>query len=106
MRFAAPSTFAQLYIAPLLPEFLALHPGIKLDLRLSDAQFDLIEGSFDLALRNAVLDDSSLKCRKLADDRRMLCASPHYLARNGTPGAPRSCRNTCSSASGIRRPRS
>ena len=46
---------------PLLPEFLALHPGIKLDLRLSDAQFDLIEGSFDLALRNAVLDDSSLK---------------------------------------------
>ncbi|MBX3686773.1 MAG: LysR family transcriptional regulator, partial [Rhodocyclaceae bacterium] len=88
LRFAAPSTFAQLYIAPLLPEFLALHPGIKLDLRLSDAQFDLIEGSFDLALRNAVLDDSSLKCRKLADDRRMLCASPHYLARNGTPRRP------------------
>lgn len=85
LRFAASSTFAQLYIAPLLPQFLALHPGVKLDLRLSDTPLDLIEGSFDLALRNAALDDSSLKCRKLADDRRVLCASPDYLARHGTP---------------------
>ncbi|MEM7211214.1 MAG: LysR family transcriptional regulator, partial [Pseudomonadota bacterium] len=44
LRFAAPSTFAQLYIAPLLPEFLAQYPGIDLDLRLSDTPFDLIEG--------------------------------------------------------------
>jgi DNA-binding transcriptional LysR family regulator len=88
LRFAASSTFAQLYIAPLLPEFLALHPGITLDLRLSDTQFDLIEGSFDLALRNAALDDSSLKCRKLADDRRVLCASPAYLEQYGVPRHP------------------
>ena len=85
LRFAAPSSFAQLYIAPLLPEFLDMHPGINLDLRLSDTQFNLIEGSFDLALRNTVLEDSSLKGRKLADDTRVLCASPGYLARNGTP---------------------
>ncbi len=85
LRFAAPSTFAQLYIAPLLPEFMALHPGVQLDLRLSDSLFDLIEGSFDLALRNAALDDSSLKCRKLADEKRILCASPGYLASYGTP---------------------
>ncbi|MGJ8571253.1 MAG: LysR family transcriptional regulator [Hoeflea sp.] len=88
LRFTAPSTFAQLYIAPLLPEFLDMHPGISLDLRLSDAQFNLIEGSFDLALRNTVLEDSSLKGRKLADDTRVLCASPDYLARNGTPQHP------------------
>ena len=85
LRFAASSTFAQLYIAPLLPEFMALHPGIALDLRLSDSVFDLIEGSFDLALRNAALDDSSLKCRKLADEKRILCASPGYLVSHGTP---------------------
>jgi DNA-binding transcriptional LysR family regulator len=42
LRFAASSTFAQLYVVPLLPEFLAQHPGIKLDLRLSDVPFDLI----------------------------------------------------------------
>lgn len=88
LRFTAPSSFAQLYIAPLLPEFLELHPGISLELRLSDTQFDLIEGSFDLALRNSTPEDSSLKGRKLADDKRVLCASPDYLDRHGTPAHP------------------
>ena len=88
LRFAAPSSFAQLYIAPLVPDFLAQHPGISLDLRLSDTQFDLIEGSFDLALRNHALADSSLKARKLADDTRILCASPDYLEQRGTPRHP------------------
>ncbi|ASP33907.1 MULTISPECIES: LysR family transcriptional regulator [Stappiaceae] len=88
LRFAASSTFAQAYIIPLLPEFLERYPGIDLDLRLSDLPFDLIEGSFDLALRNAALQDSSLKARKLADDTRVLVASPDYLARHGTPSDP------------------
>jgi len=88
LRFTAPSTFAQLYIAPILPDFLALHPGISLDLRLTDMEFDLIQGSFDLALRNSALPDSSLKGRKLAGDMRILCASPEYLAQHGTPTHP------------------
>ncbi|MEM7473007.1 MAG: LysR family transcriptional regulator [Pseudomonadota bacterium] len=88
LRFAAPSTFAQLYIAPLLPAFLEKHPGITLDLRLSDTEFDLIEGSFDLALRNMVMEDTSLKGRKLADDTRVLCASPDYLTRMPPPNHP------------------
>ncbi len=88
LRFTAPSTFAQLYIAPLLPQFLQAHPGITLDLRLSDTEFDLIEGSYDLALRNMALQDSSLKGRKLADDTRVLCASPAYLDTAGTPADP------------------
>lgn len=88
LRFTAPSTFAQLYIAPILPEFLASHPGVSLDLRLTDMEFDLIQGSFDLALRNAALPDSSLKGRKLANDMRILCASPGYLNRYGTPMFP------------------
>ncbi|QDG75165.1 LysR family transcriptional regulator [Labrenzia sp. PHM005] len=88
LRFTAPSTFAQLYIVPLLPEFLERYPGIRLDLRLSDAKYDLIEGSFDLALRNAPIEDTSLKGRKLADDTRILCASPDYLAKAGVPETP------------------
>ncbi len=88
LRFAAPSSFAQLYVVPLLPEFLKKHPGLRLDLRLSDTQFDLIEGSFDLALRNSALADSSLKGRKLADDQRVLCASPRYLDEHGSPRHP------------------
>ncbi len=85
LRFAAPSTFAQLYIAPLLPTFMDRYPDLTLDLHLSDAQFDLIEGSYDLALRNSVLEDSSLMARKLADDTRIFCASPKCLERDGTP---------------------
>ncbi len=88
LRFTAPSSFAQLYIAPLLPAFLEQHPGISLELRLSDTPFDLIEGSFDLALRNSTPEDSSLKGRKLADDERILCAAPSYLARYGEPRHP------------------
>lgn len=88
VRFTAPSTFAQLYIAPLLPAFLVEHPRIRLELHLSDARLDLIEGSFDLALRNAALEDSNLKARKLADDTRILCAAPRYLQEHGTPYAP------------------
>lgn len=84
LRFTAPSSFAQLYIAPILPEFLDAQPGIRLDLRLTDMEFDLIQGSFDLALRNAALPDSSLKGRKLADDLRILCASPEYEADDET----------------------
>ncbi|SLN59629.1 HTH-type transcriptional regulator DmlR [Pseudoruegeria aquimaris] len=88
LRFTAPSSYAQLHIMPLLPAFHAAFPKITLDLRLSDARFDLIEGSFDLALRSAPLQDSSLRGRRLADDRRVLCAAPGYLAAHGTPQAP------------------
>ncbi len=88
LRFAAPSTFAQLYIAPILPKFLERYPDLTLDLRLSDVQFDLIEGSYDLALRNAPLVDTSLKGRKLANDTRILCAAPGYLEAKGMPTTP------------------
>lgn len=88
LRFAAPSTFAQQYITPLLPHFLDLHPDLNLDMRFSDSQFDLIEGSFDLALRNAALSDSSFKARRLAGDQRVLCAAPAYLNKFGTPSTP------------------
>ncbi|WP_336509484.1 substrate binding domain-containing protein [Ruegeria lacuscaerulensis] len=71
-----------------MPAFLDAYPELTLDMRLSDTQFDLIEGSIDLALRNSVPEDSSLKGRKLADDRRILCASPTYLETHGTPNTP------------------
>lgn len=88
VRFAASSTFAQLYIISLLPRFHALYPEITLDMRLSDTPFDLIEGSFDLALRNQALADSALKARKLCADTRILCAAPSYLEEFGEPKSP------------------
>jgi len=88
IRFAASSTFAQLYIVPILAEFLDLYPELDIELKLADSQADLIEGGFDLALRNFAIPDSGLKARKLADDRRILCAAPSYLERSGTPQTP------------------
>ena len=88
LRFAASSTFAQRFVAPILPEFLALYPDIKLQLNLSDTRTNLIEGGFDLALRNYPIEESGLRARKLADDKRILCASPQYLSRFGSPKDP------------------
>ena len=88
LRFTAPSTFAQQYIVPILPAFLEDHPKLSLDLKLSDSQFNLIEGSFDLALRNSALADMSLKGRKLANDKRVLVAAPDYLKTHGVPSTP------------------
>lgn len=93
LRFAASSTFAQLYVAPVLPEFLERYPGVNLELRLSDTQMNLIEGGFDLALRNYAIEDSSLRARKLADDKRILCASPDYVASHGIPADPDNLEN-------------
>ena len=93
LRFAASSSFAQLYVAPVLPEFLKTHPGLSLELRLSDAPVNLIEGGFDLALRNYAIEDSSLRARKLARDKRILCASPSYVAEHGSPVDPDGLRN-------------
>ena len=88
LRFAASSTFAQRYVAPILPEFLEKYPDINIELKLSDTQVNLIEGGFDLALRNYAVEDSSLIGRRLASDTRILCASPSYLSKYGTPKSP------------------
>ena len=88
IRFACSSTFAQLYVAPILPEFLNRYPELSLDLRFSDTQTNLIEGGYDLALRNFAIEDSTMMGRKLADDKRVLCAAPQYLQKRGTPESP------------------
>lgn len=88
LRFAASSSFTQQFIAPLLPEFLARFPDINIELTLSDKRANLIEGGFDLALRNYAVEDSSLIGRRLASDKRILCASPDYLAQFGQPSCP------------------
>lgn len=88
LRFASSSTFAQLFIAPILPKFTDQYPQINLELKLSDTQMNLIDGGYDLALRNYAAEDSSLIGRKLADDTRILCASPDYLKKYGIPKEP------------------
>jgi DNA-binding transcriptional LysR family regulator len=88
LRIAASSVFAPIYIVPALPEFLAAHPKIEVDLDLSDGFVDLVDGGYDLAIRIGELPDSSLKARLLANSRRVVFASPCYLSRHGRPKRP------------------
>lgn len=88
LRVTMSSTFGRLYISPLLPEFLALHPGVRVSVDLNDVMVDLVSAGMDMAIRIGTLDDSSLVARQLASNRRLLCASPDYLRRHGAPKTP------------------
>ena len=88
LRITMPGSFGRMYIIPALAEFHARHPLVSLDLRLSDEVLDVVEGAYDLIIRNAPLVDSSLIVRKLASDRRILVASPTYLEQHGAPSTP------------------
>ena len=88
LRITMPGSFGRMYIIPALADFHARHPRVRLDLRLSDTVLDVVEGAYDLIIRNAPLVDSRLIMRKLASDRRILVASPTYLERHGTPSTP------------------
>jgi DNA-binding transcriptional LysR family regulator len=88
LRVALPAAFGNQYVAPLVPQFAARYPAVQLALSLSDRAVNLIEEGFDLAIRIAALEDSSLAARKLAPNRRVLCASPEYLRRQGAPREP------------------
>lgn len=88
LRVSAPMSFGILHLAPAIPLFLARYPEVELDLNLNDRYVDLIDEGLDLSIRVGRLAESSLVARKLADTRMVLCASPDYLAANGTPKTP------------------
>ncbi len=91
IRVACPVTLAQTTISPLLPGFLALHPQVSIDMRVSNRAVDLIEEGFDLALRvRPSLDDSgSMVVKNLGPTHAVLVASPDQIRRQGQPGSPR-----------------
>ena len=85
LKVALPSSFGSMHMGPAINEFLQIHPQIEFDLDFNDRQVDLIQEGFDLAIRIASLPDSSLIARRLAPVKHVLCASPDYLEKHGTP---------------------
>ncbi|MDB5369446.1 MAG: transcriptional regulator, LysR family [Roseomonas sp.] len=84
----ASMAFGNLFILPLIPDFLERHPAVSVEIGLSDSMVDLIGGDVDIAIRVGPLPDSALTARKLGESPRVVVASPAYLDRHGAPRHP------------------
>ena len=96
LRINAPMSFGTLRLGPVVGEFMERYPDVKLHLVLSDDLLDPVQDGFDVTLRIAELESSSLIARKIMPIDRAVCASPDYLARHGTPVHPRDLRDHAS----------
>lgn len=88
IRVYALPAFALAQLAPVLPEFLEIHPEMQVDIQLGTENIDSVSTEIDVVLRFGHLKDTSLVSRKLADSRWILCAAPTYLERRGIPSQP------------------
>ncbi len=88
VRVSAPAGFGRIHVAPLLRGFLDANPDVSCTLDLNDRVVDLVNENFDCAIRIGELADSSLVSIRLADNHRVVIASPDFLARHGAPRTP------------------
>jgi DNA-binding transcriptional LysR family regulator len=88
LRVSASVAFGTLHIAPALPEFLARHPEVRIDMVIGDRFVDLADEGFDVAVRIAKEPAANLVARKLAAVNRKICATPGYFERHGVPRTP------------------
>jgi len=85
LRLMAPVMFGRLHVAPVISEFIGKYPAVQVDLTLLDRVVDLVEEGIDVGVRIGRLPDSSLVALPIGQTRRIVCASPAYLKRAGTP---------------------
>jgi DNA-binding transcriptional LysR family regulator len=88
LRVTMPASFGRRHVIPHLPEFIKRYPHIDIDAVLTDEPLNIIEARIDLAIRIGALPDSQLVARRLAEHRRIVCASPAYTKQYGVPAAP------------------
>lgn len=88
LRIHTMTTFAKHQIMPWLPEFMATYPGLTVDLQVGPQYVDHFDQGLDIAIHSGVLPDSSRVARKIGESAWIICASPEYLARKGTPNHP------------------
>ena len=88
LRVCAAVTFARIHLIPMLPQFMAQHPELDLEVILDDRQIDLVQEGIDVALRMGKMMDSTLTARRVARCKRHVLGTPTYFDRAGTPSAP------------------
>lgn len=88
IRVTSSNALGKMHLVPALFDFMCTHPGVEIDLTLTDAIVDVIRDRMDIAVRSAALPDSNLVARKLMTNRRVVCAAPAYLAQHGMPERP------------------
>ena len=89
LRITAPLVFGRRHVTPIVTSFLDAHPDVRVEMVLHDDALNLIEAGLDVAVRIGRLGDSSLIARRVGEVRRLLVASPGYLAARGTPRTPK-----------------
>lgn len=90
LRINASFGFGRRHLAPLISAFSRQYPEVDFVLELSDHPRDLTEHAYDVAIRFGAPPDSRVVARRIAGNRRLLCASPAYLAEAGWPESPQS----------------
>ena len=88
LMITAPVVFGRLHVLPVVIDFLRAYPDIDIRMALADRIVNILEEPVDLAVRIGHLPDSSLVARRVGSIRRVICASPAYLAARGTPKEP------------------
>ncbi|WP_186105073.1 LysR family transcriptional regulator [Burkholderia gladioli] len=92
LRIAAPVTFGAMHLGEVTARYLEDHPDVNVEVTLGDRYVDLLDAGIDVAIRIGRLDDPALVVRRIAPCRMVVCASPAYLERHGTPRTPRDLR--------------
>lgn len=87
LRVSAPVLYGRRFLAPVVVDYMARHPHVRVELVLADRRVDLIDEGIDVAIRIGALDDSSLSARKLGEGHAYVVASPGWLAAHGSPTA-------------------
>jgi DNA-binding transcriptional LysR family regulator len=88
LRVSAPTIFGEHHVAPLLPRLLAAHPDLRIEMSVTDRFVNLAEEELDCAVRIGTLSDSNLIGVRIGEVQALVCASPSYLERRGTPTTP------------------
>ncbi len=88
LRLSAPAELGRQYIVPIVADFQCRHPGLQVQIELTDSVVDLLETGQDMAIRFGRVTDPNQVVRRLAPNFRVLCAAPSYLQQHGTPAHP------------------